>query len=66
MLLRQSEVKNIYSISKTTLHRWIREGILTNYRTVGGHRRYDSKEIEAILSVSGDKYKRKEGNDAGS
>lgn len=55
MLLRQSEVEDVYRISKTTLHRWIRNGNLTDYRTVGGHRRYDSAEIEALLSAS--KYK---------
>ncbi|MGQ9550744.1 MAG: helix-turn-helix domain-containing protein [Roseiflexus sp.] len=57
MLLRQSEVEQNYRISKSTLHRWIREGKLTDRRTVGGHRRYDSAEIERLLSgvVSGNK-----------
>ncbi len=52
MLLRQSEVEKTYRLSKTTLHRWLRYGKLTDHRTVGGHRRYDSAEIEALLSVS--------------
>jgi excisionase family DNA binding protein len=52
MLLRQSEVEQKYRLSKTTLHRWLRDGKLTDHRTVGGHRRYDSAEIEALLSVS--------------
>jgi len=34
------------------LHRWIEDGVLTNHRTVGGHRRYDSSEIEQLLSIS--------------
>lgn len=52
MLLRQSEVEQKYRISKTTLHRWLKDGKLTDYRTVGGHRRYDSAEIEGLLSIS--------------
>lgn len=52
MLLRQSEVERTYRLSKTTLHRWLKNGNLTDHRTVGGHRRYDSAEIEALLAVS--------------
>jgi len=52
MLLRQSEVEQKYRLSKTTLHRWLKNGKLIDHRTVGGHRRYDSAEIEAILSIS--------------
>ncbi|MFA7212098.1 MAG: IS607 family transposase [Bacteroidales bacterium] len=50
--MRQSEVTQKYRLSKTTLHRWLRDGKLTDHRTVGGHRRYDSAEIEVLLSVS--------------
>ena len=52
MLLRQSEVTQKYRLSKTTLHRWLKDGKLTDLRTIGGHRRYDSAEVEALLSVS--------------
>ena len=52
MLLRQSEVEKTYRLSKTTLHRWLKNGKLTDHRTVGGHRRYDSAEIERLLSVA--------------
>ena len=52
MLLRQSEVTQKYRLSKTTLHRWLKDGKLTDHRTIGGHRRYDSAEVEALLSVS--------------
>ena len=62
MLLRQSEVEQKYRLSKTTLHRWIRMGVLTEHRTAGEHRRYDSAEIERVLSVSS----RSEGNEDGS
>ncbi|MEW6082911.1 MAG: helix-turn-helix domain-containing protein, partial [Bacillota bacterium] len=46
------EVERAYRISKTTLHRWLKDGKLTDHRTVGGHRRYDSAEIERLLSVA--------------
>ena len=52
MLLRQSEVEQKYRISKTTLHRWLKGGKLTDHRTVGNHRRYDNAEVEQLLSVS--------------
>lgn len=41
-----------YRLSKTTLHRWLKDEKLTDHRTIGGHRRYDSAEVEALLSVS--------------
>ncbi|MBI4640213.1 MAG: IS607 family transposase [Candidatus Tectomicrobia bacterium] len=34
------------------MHRWLKDGKLTDHRTVGGHRRYESAEIEQRLSVS--------------
>ena len=34
------------------MHRWLRDGKLTEHRTAGGHRRYDSAEIEKLLSIS--------------
>ena len=52
MLLRQSEVEQKYRLSKTILHRWLRDGKLTEHRTAGGHRRYDRAEIEKLLSIS--------------
>jgi len=61
MLLRQAEVEKLYRLSKNTLYRWIRMGVLTDHRTVGKHRRYDRAEIERVLSVSS-----REGNEDGS
>jgi len=51
MLLRQAEVEERYRVSRSTLHRWLKEGVLTNHRTKGGHRRYESDELEKILSI---------------
>lgn len=63
--MRQSEVEKTYRISKTTLHRWVKNGNLTDYRTVGGHRRYDSEEIEALLFTPENRCKQKGNNNVG-
>ena len=34
------------------MHRWLKDGKITDHRTVGRHRRYGSAEIEALLFVS--------------
>ena len=52
MFLRQSEVTQKYRISRDTLHLWVKVGKLSNYRTVGGHRRYVDTEIERLLLVA--------------
>ena len=49
MLISQAEALQTFNLTKPTLHRWVREGRLTEYRTVGGHRRYDKKELERLL-----------------
>lgn len=49
MLLRQSEVTQRYRLSRITLHRWLKDGKLTDHRIVGGHRRYDSAEKDVAL-----------------
>ena len=52
MFLRQAEVIQKYRVSKPTLHLWVEKGKLSNYRTVGGHRRYVDTEIEGLLLVA--------------
>ena len=49
MLLMQQEVWEKYKLSKPLLHRMVESKILTDYRTPGGHRRYDEDEILAAL-----------------
>jgi len=48
-MLRQREVMRLYNVSKQALRRWVRQGILSEIRTPGGHRRYIKEELEKIL-----------------
>jgi len=48
-LLRQREVMRLYNVSKRSLLRWVRQGILSEIRTPGGHKRYIKEEIERVL-----------------
>jgi len=42
----------MYQVSKTSWHRWVKEKKLTEHRTPGGHRRYDTAELERVFSLS--------------
>ncbi len=46
--LRTSEVADRLHVSTKTVSRWAQEGKLPFLRTLGGHRRYPSDEIEAL------------------
>jgi len=48
-LLRQREVVRLYNVSKDALRKWVRQGVLSEIRTPGGHRRYIKEEVEKIL-----------------
>jgi excisionase family DNA binding protein len=48
-MLRQREVMRLYNVSKQALRRWVKQGILSEIRTPGGHRRYIKEEVEKIL-----------------
>jgi excisionase family DNA binding protein len=48
VLLRPSEVANLFHVNPRTVTRWARTGKLTTIRTVGGHRRYRLSEVLAI------------------
>lgn len=47
--LTAKEVKEQYNVHISTLHRWSREGIIHPIKTVGGHRRYDESELQALM-----------------
>lgn len=49
MLLRQKEAVIKYKVHFNSLRRWVKEGKLTEYRTPGGHRRYDSDELDQLF-----------------
>ncbi len=46
--LRTAEVAKLLHVSPKTVARWAKEGKLPHQRTLGGHRRYPSKEIRAL------------------
>lgn len=45
------EAAEILGVSGRTLFRYAQEGRLTVRRTLGGHRRYDRAEIEALRAT---------------
>lgn len=47
-LLTINEVSDILKVSKMTLHRWDKEGILSKI-VIGGKRRYRRLDVEAII-----------------
>jgi len=51
MLLNISKVKEDYNISRITLLRWEKEGIITPCRTPKGRRRYKKEELEEIMGL---------------
>lgn len=44
-LVSVREALHLLGISRTTLHRWDKSGILRAYRTAGGHRRYQKSDL---------------------
>ena len=48
-LLKQREAQKLYNISKHALRLWVRQGVLSEIRTPGGHRRYIKEELERLL-----------------
>jgi excisionase family DNA binding protein len=50
MKLRTSEICKLYSISRRTLYRWIRLGMVNVVRTPGGHLRFDVDEVKKLFS----------------
>jgi excisionase family DNA binding protein len=48
-LLTPGEVATMFRVTNKTVLRWANEGRLTSVRTLGGHRRYRSAEVQALL-----------------
>jgi excisionase family DNA binding protein len=47
--LRAAEVAARLHVSPRTVARWAKDGRLPARRTLGGHRRYDPQQIEALV-----------------
>ena len=50
-LLTPSEVAALFRVDPKTVTRWAKAGKLTSIRTLGGHRRYRSAEVHALLDA---------------
>lgn len=50
MLLTPGEVAAKFRVDPKTVTRWANAGKLNALRTLGGHRRYRSSEVEALLT----------------
>lgn len=50
-LLTPSEVAALFRVDPKTVTRWAKAGKLTSIRTLGGHRRYRSSEVHALLDA---------------
>lgn len=48
-LMSLKEAMEYLHVSKPTMHRWDRTGVLTAIRTPGGHRRYYKKQLDEII-----------------
>ena len=49
-LMTPGEVAKLFHVNPKTVTRWARSGKITSVRTLGGHRRYLQREIEALLN----------------
>ena len=48
-VLNQKETIQFLHVSKSTLHRWDKDGTLVPFRTIGGHRRYLLSTLEEFI-----------------
>ena len=48
-LLTPSEVAKLFRVDPKTVTRWAKAGKLSSIRTLGGHRRYRTAEVRALL-----------------
>jgi DNA-binding transcriptional MerR regulator len=46
--LSPRNAERLTSLRRTTLARYVKRGLLTHYRTQGGHRRYALSELRAL------------------
>ena len=44
-LLTRAEVAQLFQVSPSTVTRWAEAGMLPSVRTLGGHRRYEAKDV---------------------
>jgi excisionase family DNA binding protein len=49
-LVSIGEAARIFGVNPRTLRRWEADGKIRSQRTLGGHRRYDRADIEAVAA----------------
>lgn len=54
-LLSAGEVAQLFHVSPKTVTRWADAGLITPYRTLGGHRRYRESELRSLLARQEDR-----------
>ena len=50
-LLTPGEVARLFRVDPKTVTRWEKHGRLTSLKTLGGHRRYPTSQITALLTA---------------
>ena len=50
MLINIEKLSKELNVSKSSLRRWEKDGIISSLRTTGNHRRYDENEIKNIIN----------------
>jgi excisionase family DNA binding protein len=51
--LRAGEVATLFRVDPKTVGRWVKQGKLAYFRTLGGHLRFHPEDIEAALRRMG-------------
>jgi excisionase family DNA binding protein len=51
-LMTPAQVAALFSVNPKTVTRWAAAGLLSSVRTPGGHRRFRSSEVFALLHQS--------------
>lgn len=50
-LLTPAEVASMFRVDPKTVTRWATAGKLSTIRTLGGHRRFNAKEVSELLQA---------------
>ncbi len=59
------EVAEICRVTPTSVIRWIREGLIPGFKTVGGHRRIRREDLQRVCAERGIPFEVPTGNEAG-
>ncbi len=52
-LLGPKDAERLTGLSRNALIRYVRRGVLSHFRTAGGHRRYKLSELRALCEALG-------------